>query len=162
MVDRFDWPSCTSLHSEPQDEAPRIGERCGPTQPKRARAANTVNGTPCSTPSPAFTAGIVQARRGRNRSRSGAGFDCFPAARHAPIAMPKWDPTERMVRGLRAEGAGFKPSVPHFINGAEIRGFCAAVPEVESISLQGRVMRTIGSSAAEQARYRRAEIQNRR
>src|SRR5690242_3757628 len=44
--------------------------------------------------------------------------------------MPKWDPTERMVRGLRAEGAGFKPSVPHIINGAEIRGFCAAVPEV--------------------------------
>jgi len=79
MVDRFGWPSCTSLHSEPQDEAPRIGERCdtGPTQPKRARAANTVNGTLCSIPSPAFTAGTVQARRGRNRSRSGAGFDCF-------------------------------------------------------------------------------------
>src|SRR5690349_16328768 len=61
--------------------------------------------------------------------------------------MPKWDPPERMVRGLRAEGAGFKPSVPHIINGAEIRGFCAAVPEVRIHLPPAESPQTFGSSA---------------
>jgi hypothetical protein len=38
-------------HSEPQGEAPRIGERCdaGPTQPKRIGAANIGDGTVLDT-----------------------------------------------------------------------------------------------------------------
>ena len=75
MIDRFGWPRCTALHSEPQGEAPRIGERCdaGPTQPKGVRAANVGNGTRARHPRPHLTAGMMMRGTGSSNPASSSG-----------------------------------------------------------------------------------------